>query len=91
MQRSPREVEQREVEQRDVLVLGSGEAGKYIAWTMAASGRKTALIERRYIGGSCPNIACLPSKNVIYSAYVAHTAALSAADPRPPAAAARTP
>jgi pyruvate/2-oxoglutarate dehydrogenase complex dihydrolipoamide dehydrogenase (E3) component len=69
MQRSPREVEQ-----RDVLVLGSGEAGKYIAWTMAASGRKTALIERRYIGGSCPNIACLPSKNVIYSAHVAHVA-----------------
>jgi pyruvate/2-oxoglutarate dehydrogenase complex dihydrolipoamide dehydrogenase (E3) component len=63
-----------EVEQRDVLVLGSGEAGKYIAWNMAASGRKTALIERRYIGGSCPNIACLPSKNVIYSAQVAHAA-----------------
>jgi pyruvate/2-oxoglutarate dehydrogenase complex dihydrolipoamide dehydrogenase (E3) component len=62
------------VEQRDVLVLGSGEAGKYIAWNMAASGRKTALIERRYIGGSCPNIACLPSKNVIYSAQVAHAA-----------------
>jgi pyruvate/2-oxoglutarate dehydrogenase complex dihydrolipoamide dehydrogenase (E3) component len=78
MQRSPREVEQREVEQRDVLVLGSGEAGKYIAWTMAASGRKTALIERRYIGGSCPNIACLPSKNVIYSAHVAHTATQAA-------------
>ncbi len=60
-----------EVEQRDVLVLGSGEAGKYIAWNMAAAGRKTALIERRYIGGSCPNIACLPSKNVVYSAHVA--------------------
>ena len=63
-----------EVEQRDVLVLGSGEAGKYIAWNMAAAGKKTALIERRYIGGSCPNIACLPSKNVVYSAHVAHTA-----------------
>jgi hypothetical protein len=49
-----------EVEQRDVLLLGSGEAGKYIAWNLAASGKKTALIERRYIGGSCPNVACLP-------------------------------
>jgi len=32
---------------------------------------KTAVIERKYIGGSCPNIACLPSKNVIHSAKVA--------------------
>jgi pyruvate/2-oxoglutarate dehydrogenase complex dihydrolipoamide dehydrogenase (E3) component len=58
----------------DVLVLGSGEAGKYIAWSMASSGRKTALVERRYIGGSCPNIACLPSKNIIHSAKVAQYA-----------------
>jgi pyruvate/2-oxoglutarate dehydrogenase complex dihydrolipoamide dehydrogenase (E3) component len=69
---------QPEVEQRDVLVLGSGEAGKYIAWTLAASAKKTALIERRYIGGSCPNIACLPSKNVVYSAQIAHLATLAA-------------
>jgi pyruvate/2-oxoglutarate dehydrogenase complex dihydrolipoamide dehydrogenase (E3) component len=67
-----------EVEPCDVLVLGSGEAGKYIAWNMAAAGRQTALIERRYIGGSCPNIACLPSKNVVYSAHVAHTATQAA-------------
>jgi pyruvate/2-oxoglutarate dehydrogenase complex dihydrolipoamide dehydrogenase (E3) component len=51
--------------------LGGGEAGKYIGWTLAKSGQKTAVIERRLIGGSCPNIACLPSKNVIYSAKVA--------------------
>jgi pyruvate/2-oxoglutarate dehydrogenase complex dihydrolipoamide dehydrogenase (E3) component len=58
-------------EKYDVLVLGSGEAGKYLAWTLAKSGKRTAVIERRYIGGSCPNIACLPSKNVIHSAKVA--------------------
>jgi pyruvate/2-oxoglutarate dehydrogenase complex dihydrolipoamide dehydrogenase (E3) component len=58
-------------EKYDVLVLGSGEAGKYIAWTMASSGKKTALIERRYVGGSCPNVACLPSKNIIHTAKVA--------------------
>ena len=52
-------------------MLGSGEAGKYIAWTLARKGMKTAVIERKYIGGSCPNIACLPSKNVIHSAKVA--------------------
>jgi len=52
-------------------VLGSGEAGKYLAWTMAKAGHRTAVVERRWIGGSCPNIACMPSKNVIWSAKVA--------------------
>ena len=55
----------------DVLVLGSGEGGKFIAWHLARSGRRTAVIERRWIGGSCPNINCLPSKNEIWSAKVA--------------------
>ena len=63
-----------QTERYDLLALGSGEAGKYIAWTMASAGKKAAVIERRYIGGSCPNIACLPSKNIIYSAKVAHLA-----------------
>jgi pyruvate/2-oxoglutarate dehydrogenase complex dihydrolipoamide dehydrogenase (E3) component len=58
-------------EKYDVLILGSGTAGKLMAWTMASEGRRTAVIERKYIGGSCPNIACLPSKNVIHSAKVA--------------------
>ncbi|HEX4349380.1 MAG TPA: FAD-dependent oxidoreductase [Verrucomicrobiae bacterium] len=55
----------------DLLVLGSGEAGKYTAWTLAKRGMKTAVIERKYIGGSCPNIACLPSKNIVHTAKVA--------------------
>lgn len=55
----------------DVLVLGSGEAGKFIAWNLAKKGQRVAVIEREYIGGSCPNIACLPSKNIIHSAKVA--------------------
>jgi len=59
------------IEDFDVVVLGSGEAGKYLAWTLAESGLRTAMVERRWIGGSCPNIACLPSKNVIHSAKVA--------------------
>lgn len=58
-------------EEYDVLVLGSGEGGKYIAWNLAKQGQKVAVIERKYIGGSCPNIACLPSKNIIHSAKVA--------------------
>jgi pyruvate/2-oxoglutarate dehydrogenase complex dihydrolipoamide dehydrogenase (E3) component len=55
----------------DFLVLGSGEGAKYIAWTLAKQGKHVGVIERRYIGGSCPNIACLPSKNIIHSAKVA--------------------
>ncbi|HEX4612035.1 MAG TPA: FAD-dependent oxidoreductase, partial [Urbifossiella sp.] len=53
-------------EDYDLVVLGSGEAGKYLAWTLAARGKRAAVVERRYVGGSCPNIACLPSKNVIH-------------------------
>jgi pyruvate/2-oxoglutarate dehydrogenase complex dihydrolipoamide dehydrogenase (E3) component len=58
-------------ERVDILVLGSGEAGKYLAWHMAHAAQRTAVVERRWIGGSCPNINCLPSKNEIWSAKVA--------------------
>ena len=61
-------------EQFEVLVLGSGFGGKLLAWHLAKSGRRTAVVERRWIGGSCPNIACLPSKNEIWSARVAYLA-----------------
>ncbi|PWU07846.1 MAG: hypothetical protein C5B51_08970 [Terriglobia bacterium] len=62
-------------EQRfDILIIGSGEAGKFLAWSMANSGRPTAVVERKLIGGACPNIACLPSKNIIHSAKVAELA-----------------
>jgi len=59
-------------ERFEYLILGSGAGGKLLAWHMAQSGRRTAVVERRYIGGSCPNINCLPSKNEIWSAKVAH-------------------
>src|SRR6516162_2953352 len=55
----------------EVLVLGSGAGGKLIAWHLAQSGRRTAVVERKWIGGSCPNINCLPSKNEVWSAKVA--------------------
>ena len=61
-------------EQFETLILGSGTGGKLMAWHMAGSGRRTAVVERRWIGGSCPNIACMPSKNEIFSARVAHLA-----------------
>jgi pyruvate/2-oxoglutarate dehydrogenase complex dihydrolipoamide dehydrogenase (E3) component len=58
-------------ERVDVLVIGSGSAGKWVAWEMAAAGQRTVVVERRYIGGSCPNINCLPSKTEITSAKIA--------------------
>src|SRR3989475_8684295 len=61
-------------ERFEILVLGSGAGGKLLAWHMARAGRRTAVVERRWIGGSCPNIACMPSKNEIWSAKVAHLA-----------------
>ncbi|MGB7465116.1 MAG: mercuric reductase [Candidatus Acidiferrum sp.] len=57
-----------EIERYEILVIGSGEAGKHLTWNLAQAGHRTAVVERKYIGGSCPNIACLPSKNVIRSA-----------------------
>ncbi len=61
-------------ERFEVLVLGSGTGGKLVAWHMAQSGRRTAVVERRWIGGSCVNVACMPSKNEISSAKVTHLA-----------------
>lgn len=66
------------VETYENVVIGSGEAGKYIAWTLAKKGQRTAVVEGSMVGGACPNVACLPSKNVIHSAKVASFMARSA-------------
>jgi pyruvate/2-oxoglutarate dehydrogenase complex dihydrolipoamide dehydrogenase (E3) component len=59
------------VENYKNVVIGSGEGGKYLAWHLAQSGQRTVVVERRWIGGSCPNVNCLPSKNENWSAKVA--------------------
>lgn len=61
-----------EVEQFDVVILGSGQGGKLLAWHLGRSGKSVAVVERRWVGGSCPAVACLPSKNELWSARVAH-------------------
>src|SRR6201997_3924821 len=58
-------------ENYDLVILGGGTGATVAAWTFAGEGRRVAVVERKYVGGSCPNIACLPSKNVIHSAKVA--------------------
>ncbi len=56
----------------DVVVLGSGQGGKQLAWDLARSGKTIAVVERRWVGGSCPAVACMPSKNEVWSARVAY-------------------
>src|SRR6266404_7698918 len=58
-------------EEYDLVILRGGTGSTIAAWTFAGQGKRVAVIERKYIGGSCPNIACLPSKNIVHSAKVA--------------------
>src|SRR6267143_784749 len=58
-------------EEFDFVILGGGTGSTIAAWTFSGEGKQVAVVERKYIGGSCPNIACLPSKNIIHSAKVA--------------------
>ncbi len=59
------------VEDYDLVILGGGTGSTVAAWTFASEGKRVAVVDRKYIGGSCPNIACLPSKNIVHSARVA--------------------
>jgi pyruvate/2-oxoglutarate dehydrogenase complex dihydrolipoamide dehydrogenase (E3) component len=63
-----------QVEHFDTVILGSGQGGKLLAWHLGRSGQRVAVVERQWVGGSCPAVACLPSKNEIWSARVAHVA-----------------
>src|SRR5882672_11181048 len=58
-------------EEFDLVIFGGGTGSTVAAWTFAGEGKRVAVVDRKYIGGSCPNIACLPSKNIIHSAKVA--------------------
>src|SRR5437899_4160464 len=58
-------------EECDLVILGGGTGSTIAAWTFAGEGKQVAVVDCKYIGGSCPNIACLPSKNIIHSAKVA--------------------
>jgi pyruvate/2-oxoglutarate dehydrogenase complex dihydrolipoamide dehydrogenase (E3) component len=68
------------------VILGGGTGSTIAAWTFAKEGQRVAVIERKYIGGSCPNIACLPSKNILHTgqvtAYVKRSTEFGIARPR---------
>ena len=63
-----------EPKQYDAIVIGSGQGGKPLAVALAKAGWKTALIEREYIGGTCVNVGCTPTKTMFNSARVAYLA-----------------
>ena len=58
----------------DAIVIGAGQAGPSLAVRLAASGLKTALIEREHLGGTCVNDGCIPTKTLVASARAAHVA-----------------
>src|ERR1700733_251443 len=61
-----------DAEHFDAVILGSGQGGKRLAWHLGHSGKRVAVVERRWVGGSCPAVACMPSKNEMWSARVAY-------------------
>src|SRR5215469_4244362 len=58
-------------EEFDLVIIGSGVGSKLAAWTFGGMGQRVAVVEKKYVGGACPNIACLPSKNIIHTAQIA--------------------
>ena len=61
-------------ERYDAIVIGAGQAGGPLSTALAGAGRKTALIEREHVGGTCVNEGCTPSKTMLASARVAYLA-----------------
>lgn len=58
----------------DAIIIGAGQAGGPLAGALAKAGYRTALIERRYVGGTCINDGCTPTKTMVASARIAHLA-----------------
>ena len=61
-------------EKYDAIVIGAGQAGPALAVRLATSGRKTAIVERKYFGGTCLNTGCTPTKTLVASARVTYAA-----------------
>ena len=61
-------------ESYDAIIIGSGQAGGPLAGALARAGWKTALVERKHVGGTCINEGCTPTKTMVASARVAYLA-----------------
>jgi len=62
----------------DAIVIGSGQGGTPLSIALAKAGMKTAIVERNYVGGTCVNVGCTPTKTMVASARVAYLASRSA-------------
>ena len=60
--------------QFDAIIIGTGQAGPFLAHRLAAAGMKVAIVERKLFGGTCVNTGCIPTKAMVASAYAAHMA-----------------
>src|SRR3954463_3171190 len=58
----------------DAIVIGAGQAGKPLALDLGGAGRRTAVVEREHVGGTCVNVGCTPTKTMVASARVAYLA-----------------
>src|SRR5215213_2076357 len=63
-----------DTERYDAIVVGAGQGGKPLAIDLAKAGRQTALVERQYVGGTCINVGCTPTKTMVASARIAYLA-----------------
>jgi pyruvate/2-oxoglutarate dehydrogenase complex dihydrolipoamide dehydrogenase (E3) component len=61
-------------QQYDAIIIGSGQAGTPLATTLAQAGKRTALLEREHVGGTCVNEGCTPTKTMVASGRVAYLA-----------------
>jgi len=68
----------RALERYDAIVIGAGQAGGPLAGALARSGKRTVLVEREHVGGTCINEGCTPTKTMVASARVAYLARLAA-------------
>jgi pyruvate/2-oxoglutarate dehydrogenase complex dihydrolipoamide dehydrogenase (E3) component len=75
-------------EKFDTIIIGTGQSGKPLALALGRAGRKTAVVERKHVGGTCINVGCTPTKTMVASARVAYVArraadyGVHAAEPR---------
>jgi len=58
----------------DAIIIGTGQAGPFLAHRLSTAGMKVAIIERKLFGGTCVNTGCIPTKTMVASAYAAHMA-----------------
>ena len=59
----------------DFVILGAGPAGEAAAYKARGLGASVAVVDRRWFGGSCPHIGCIPSKTLLYAAERHHAGA----------------